>query len=319
MQITLVRTARINLAKRDAGAQRLRLGAGLPVAVFLGLVMGAGVSGCAATPQSEEGDRRAEAAAVFGPSATSGRAGREGDAPRAESDPAAADGGWAVLLERVTPAMASAQGLSHQQLARRRVALLAQATGRNDLAVRGLESGSAVVLGSFATPDDPAAIDALRQTQATVVNGTRPFALAFLIPPAWDDKGGIPQLNLENAAAAAGRPVAYTLQVEQYDSADRSLRAQTAEDRTMELRRQGEQAFYFHGPRFSIVTVGLFGPAEWDPTFQRASQRILDVQERFPNVLLNGRPYRVTRRGAPAAEDGDFLKPFLVKVPGGSE
>jgi hypothetical protein len=253
---------------------------------------------------SADPDRRTEAQTVLGPAAVGApNANANADGPRAR--------GWAVLLERAASA-------DHERIARQRAADIRRALGRPDVSTRPVDGGTAIVLGSFASHDSPAALAALEYAKTLEVNGRRPFARAFLVPPPFDDAGGTPRFNLRNAADNAARPVAYTLQVEQYDDEDRALRARVAEQRVIELRQQGEQAFYHHGPRFSIVTVGLFGPGEWNPTFREASPRIQQAQQRFPQMLLNGAPLRM--RNARTGEAlGGFAGTFLVRVPGGAD
>ncbi len=264
--------------------------------------------GCAGGGERGGGERdwRADGREVFGPAGTSGPSGAGGDGTAA-SGAAAERGslGWGVFLQRFGGAGATREArLAAEEVKR--------ALGRTDVFVRTTESGAAVVLGSFASFDAAAAQAALAEAKAfRTRSGVRPFASAILVPPPFEHVSEMPQFDLERAVASAQRPVAFSLQIEQYDAADRSERARVAEQRVLELRRAGEEAFYYHGLRFSVVTVGLFGRAEYDPLLERASPRIEELQERFPQMLLNGRPYtlRVGGRSKP-------VNSFLIHVPG---
>jgi hypothetical protein len=75
------------------------------------------------------------------------------------------------------------------------------------------------------------------------------------------------------------------------------------------MRRQGEQAFYFHGPLRSMVTVGLFGIDEYDLRQLRLrSPAIARLMERFPHNLVNGAGVKRKRAGqAEAVMDPSFV------------
>jgi hypothetical protein len=78
-----------------------------------------------------------------------------------------------------------------------------------------------------------------------------------------------------------------------------------AEGAVKALREQGDQAFYFHGPERSMVTVGLF------PTAEDAAIRA--IQKRFPSHMING---QLTTNAKSEQLNGPKGQPsFVVTVP----
>ncbi len=263
-----------------------RAGAIVLAAVALPVAIGC-ASGSAA---SNAADTRAEGRAVFAQPGTNTSA----QTPSGESS------GWGVLLAR-----ASSPG--HATRARQQLAVLQQLFPGDTLRVVSDDDGSAVLLGSFESPSDPAARTALERVKATTnAEGAAIFRSAFLVPPPVPASapGVRATWELSTAAANAGRDVRYTLQIETYDDASRDRRAAAAEERVRDLRAEGEEAYFFHGPRFSIVTLGLFGPDDYDETVDRASPRLERLQQRFPRALLNGSSFRF---GGSEREINSFL------------
>ncbi|MDX1565257.1 MAG: hypothetical protein R3236_07625 [Phycisphaeraceae bacterium] len=100
----------------------------------------------------------------------------------------------------------------------------------------------------------------------------------------------------------------YTLQIAHYENPDNPAeRRKRAEEYAQQLREQGEQAFYYHGPNMSLVTVGAFKDAVLrvgsvsrrgdgskrltvpTPT-TRYSPEVEELQAKYPHHLHNGRP-----------------------------
>jgi hypothetical protein len=183
------------------------------------------------------------------------------------------------------------------------------------------ERGKAVVVayGKYPSLDAPAARADLERIRGLAVEGGTPFAGAMLAPPVFDAlPGTIPEYDLRNAKAQAGAErAAYTLQVGVYcrlDDQEPSPKElaefrKAAEKAAVEMRRQGETAFYFHGPRRSMVTVGLFGVDDYDLRQSRLrSPAIAKLMERFPHNLVNGAGVKRKRSGqAEAVMDPSFV------------
>ena len=84
----------------------------------------------------------------------------------------------------------------------------------------------------------------------------------------------------------------------------------------VQMRREGEEAYYFHGPRRSMVTIGLFDETEYDtkaPGKPKQSKRLLDLRKAHPYNLVNGQGMRVKIKGQKG--EGDISPSFLVNVP----
>ena len=208
---------------------------------------------------------------------------------------------WGVLLERFA-------GPQHEARARSRSRQLASVFPGWDLRVERDRDRTVLLLGSFAGLEDPSAQRALEEVKSLEVGGRRPYRGSFLVRPRIDPRGSNPSLSLVEAAARSGGRAAYTLQVELWDAEDVGERMAAAEARAAELRARGEEAYFHHGPRFSVVTVELFGTGDWDETVGRGSPRLRAAQERFPYMLLNGQRYRF--RGA-----SSDVATLLIRVP----
>lgn len=181
--------------------------------------------------------------------------------------------------------------------------------------------GDAVVIcyGHFDGPDTPEAAQEIKRIQTIEIGGRRPYADAVLSPPMnATNLGAMPQFNLLQAKAALGEQALYTLQVAVYGRRDlvRPTEADLAEGRkaaeiaVVRLRQEGEQAYYYHGQRMSMVTVGTFGIEDFDPqTPSYKSTRLIEAQRRHPYNLYNG-------AGIKELSKGGRLQPSnLVAVP----
>ncbi len=247
------------------------------------------LEGCAGPTSDGDGARdwAGEGQAVFGGNGAGGGAGvSEGD------------GGWGILLE-------SYSGSGHVQRARQRRDQVARSLGREDVTVQTRSRGSAVVLGSYAGPDDPRAQRDLEWVQSVVAGGRRPYERSYLAPPPPPpaDLGNIPELNLLSAKRLAGPDALYTFQVGVFESSRRERAKRAAEAYALELRRQGEMAFYYHGPTKSMVTIGIFGKRAYDTRAQRVSLEVQALQRRFPQNVMMPEP------------DGPAQPSMLVLIP----
>ncbi len=184
-----------------------------------------------------------------------------------------------------------------------------------------------LAFGHFESLEDPRARQELDRVRAISVEGEHPYGRAVLGPPAQQIvKGSIPEYDLRNAKRTFGNDALYTLQVAIYGRLDRSTPGEAelaeyraaAENAVYELRRQGEQAFYFHSPQRSMVTVGIFGPADHDPMAPGNESPALKLaRKNHPYNLHNGTGIKEslsTRSG----RNADRLQPsLLVAVPQG--
>jgi hypothetical protein len=209
------------------------------------------------------------------------------------------DTGWAILLERIS-------GPQHRQRALQRAASIARAMGRTDVRARIVSSGSAVVLGDYTGPEDERAQRDLQYVKSLSSGGARPYAMAMMVPPPLRP-GSTPQFDLLVAAEELDPIYEFTLQIAAFTSEDESRRDE-AERYARQLRRQGLEAFYFHGRRGSSVTVGTFAGAEFSPDADVLSPALEQLQEQFPHNLLNGEVVR-------DPQTGTIQTSVLVRIP----
>lgn len=239
------------------------------------------------------------------------------DSPFATPIPAAE--GWTIVIASV-PGSTRAIGEQMVETVRTR-------GGLPDAFLAQRHDKLFVAMGSFDNPTSPEAKRTLEGVQQTQVNGTRPYAYAFLAPPPGTaSEGSNPAYELRNAKATYGRDALYTLQVGIYGHADGraptpeelKLFRESAEQAVRELRAEGELAFYHHGPMRSTVTVGVFGPEDHDASVRPPleSARLEQTRERHPYNLLNGQGIREGVRGADGKMHESMQKSFLVAIPG---
>lgn len=232
--------------------------------------------GCASDPDAAADRRWAEEGrALFG--------GTPEGRPDAGGSPAPT--GWRVVLSFVS-------GPDHERRAAVLRDRIAGVLGRSDVRVRSRGAGSVVTLGSYASVDDPAAQRDLERMQGFELDGRRPFAQAYLQPPPPPpaDPGSRPEWNLATVRERLGPRAVYSLQVGVYESRDRVRAKRAAEARVDELRRAGETAFYYHGPRRSMVTLGVFDERAFDTRTQSVIPAVRSLQRKHPHNLLNGEP-----------------------------
>ena len=169
-----------------------------------------------------------------------------------------------------------------------------------------------ICAGHFDSWRSPRADEALRRIRRIQDEGGQyPFAGAMLVP--------IPEPMPENPWPLEKADGYFTLQVASWEAPGRMPRAQAY---AAELRRQGYEAYVYHGPRLSMVSIGAFGPEIFDnpalvslpptrPGQKMPKPKIVDpkVNEliaKFPHMRLEGED----------TWDGKHLPTQLVIVPG---
>jgi hypothetical protein len=179
-----------------------------------------------------------------------------------------------------------------------------------------------LMYGAYRGPDDPSAAADLARVRGLTMDGMRPFGSATLTPPMGGSlAGAIPEYDLGTARRRFGDRALYTLQVGVYqkegaeEPTDEELDEirGAAEKAALDLRRMGEEAFYYHGPRRSTVTVGLLG--EEDAArggVVRDSPKVRELQRKHPLNLVNGQGVRTRVKGQTEFE---LQKSFLVAIP----
>ena len=180
-----------------------------------------------------------------------------------------------------------------------------------DAFVEARRRGAIIAIGAYDDPTSAKAQRDLKRTRAILVDGKPVYSGAFFAPPEARRAGANPEFDLATARQRFGKSIRYTLQVAVYESDNRAEAARLAEEAAATLRRDGERAFYYHGPNRSMVTIGLFTDRDYDPQDGEVSPKIKELLARHPRHLYNGMGVR--ERG-PDGETRD-QPPRLVRVP----
>lgn len=239
--------------------------------------------------ESERGARDDEALAQQG-RAVFAEPGADARAPRA-------DDAWVIVLATLPEGADSLAGSMLERVRTRdgiRGARLATRSGR-----------TMIVAGAYDGPGDGRAVRDLERYHAIEVDGRRPYARAFIAPPPPEALAGSdPAHDLRTVKARFGDLADYTLQIGVYgrientpvSAEERRVFREAAEAAVRELRAQGERAFYYHAPNLSMVTVGVFGSSDFDPSTMppMESERLKALRAKYPHNLLNGKGIRQT-------------------------
>ncbi len=231
-----------------------------------------------------------------------------GDAPAADraaaprAKPATA-GQWAIALNRF-------EGPDHVQAATRVQQQLSRATGM-DVWTRDEGTQSVVYSGRYPALDDPRAQSDLERWRQMIATGAIRLPAVMLVPIVdAPRRGSMPQYDLRNAK---GRGV-YTLQIAYYDEQFGPTFRDAAEQAAATLRQDGEEAYYYHGPYRSMVTLGLFPQSEvvvdQKTGVVNFGPGLTALQKRYPNNLGNGLTIQEKRGDTVTAQES-----FPVRVP----
>lgn len=173
-----------------------------------------------------------------------------------------------------------------------------------------------VAYGRYESGASTRAQEDLKRLKGLEINGRLPFAGAVLAPPPVEAiAGSVPDHDLATVRVRYGRSAYYTLQVGIYrrmddrDPTPQDLAdfRKAAEAAVIQLRREGQEAFYYHTSRSSTVTVGIFSEKDYDTSRKRPdgsvttgpareSFRLREAKEKNPHNLVNGQAVKV--RGA---------------------
>jgi hypothetical protein len=253
----------------------------------------------------------AEGQSLFGspapPPAAPERPGRAPESDRSRDGPAMPAGGWSILIEAFA-------GPQAEQSAREGVTRVRTTLGLDGAYTEKRGDAWVLAYGHYAGPSDPEALRDLARIKAIEYRGGRPLAGAYLSPEVLE--GTRPEFDLRNVKAARGEWATYTLQIAVYGlegaarpkAEDMGQVRRSAEQAVVDLRRQGEEAFYYHGPNRSMVTLGVFEAEDVDAETGEESPRIRALRDRYPYNLLNGKGIKEFHKGV--GPDG---KPTMVE------
>jgi hypothetical protein len=213
--------------------------------------------------------------------------------------------GWAIAADRL-------QGPNHRVSAEQRRMELVSQTRMPGWWVKTEGDQSLVLFGRYDKPQDRQAradLGKLRQMQAA----GRITARTLMLTPIAANPQAEVQAGQHDLRKAMG---VYTLQMAVYDEKFGPEFRKAAEQAAATLRRDGEQAWYYHGPNRSMVTIGSFGENAVSVNAGGMvvySMEVQQLRQRFPYNLLNGQTIRVKRPG-----DAEFHEQpsHLVRIPG---
>ncbi|QDU34703.1 hypothetical protein KS4_27770 [Poriferisphaera corsica] len=159
--------------------------------------------------------------------------------------------------------------------------------------------GSLMVLhGSFEDRSTDEAKDTLVMIRKLKVGRLQPYRMAMMQSLAGAS------LVSDNPLDAKSYVGFYTLRVGHYNDDMDGDRREMAEEAARVLRTDGHNAFFYHGPVNSLVTVGLFTDDDLVPVEQASGfmvegygPRIREIQQEFPIHMTNGRETIVKEAG----------------------
>lgn len=209
--------------------------------------------------------------------------------------------GYAVELTRFTGTDATGNAVAL-------TSRLREHAGLADLWYTEGSVASTVYAGRFRDPRDERALAMLREVRAAQLDGGRPFAQAKLVPLSGSGTGEAVynELDLRNYRGSI------TLQIGFYDTNYGPNYRAAAEQAVATLRAEGDEAYFYHGPNRSLVTVGLFTRGEAlvpNGNTEMYSPAVRLLQERFPYNTMNGLTFERRENGI-----GGVQESFLVPV-----
>lgn len=230
--------------------------------------------------------------------------------------------GWAIVLGSFSPDRESELGQPYEAAAHRALFRAQAMGGLSDVVLEKRGSGLVLLHGSFESATSGDAQKELAYVRGLNVGGERPYESAYLAPPG-ASTGTMPDYDLSTVRARRGtRSPLYTLQIAVYGRTDNEdpskddlekFRA-AAEEAVSKLRQEGEQAYYYHGPNRSMVTIGVY--TEQDAGFtgrmRGESAALVVARQKYPNNLLNGEAVRERHLGE---EKGKLQPSRLVEIP----
>ncbi len=235
---------------------------------------------------------------------------------------------WSIVLGSFSPDRDNPNPTSHEAAANTALFRAHAMAGLNGAYLEKRGNGLVLLYGSFESGTSGDAQRELAYVRQMDVGGVHPYEGAFLAPPG-ATTGTMPDYDLTTVKARRGtRQPLYTLQIAVYGRPDNSAPTKedlvqfrkSAEEAVLQLRRDGEQAYYYHGPNRSVVTIGVF--TEQDAGFTGRARgegpALIIAKQKFPNNLLNGEAVREKVQGRPGGSASDFQlqKSRLVEVPG---
>ncbi len=187
--------------------------------------------------------------------------------------------GWGIQL-------ATFEGNRRFTQAHRLIEFLREKTSIQDAWVHDAGTHVAVLRGRYDSPDMQQAQDDLHLVRQMEIESVKRFEKAQMVPFGQAAQNAVMPADLAQFAGMAG----YTLQVAVFDPAGGPRYREAAEAYCRQLREKNEQAYFYHGPNRSMVTIGLFDESDMIQAgaLKQYGPRVREVQQRFPHNLVNG-------------------------------
>ena len=222
------------------------------------------------------------------------------------------DSAWSIVV-------ATFEGPAHEANAEQQRGLAVSRTSSAAWWVQSGPDSSVLYYGKYPSAQDKQARADLAQVRRLMRDGIvprDPNLGGALVPVNLSQPSGeIGELDLRSVPVRRsdeGEELVYTLQIGFYESRTRQEARDAAEQAARALRSEGVEAYYFHGPNLSMLTVGTFGEDGAMQDGQRFvySQEVQDIQRDFPYNMVNGRQLLEMRgdRKVPQAS-------FLIRIP----
>jgi len=225
---------------------------------------------------------------------------------RGDLDATLGDSEWAIVLDMLV-------GPNHGTYAGQRVRELTAQAGFTGFWAVNEGTRSLVYFGRYDSPTDPQAQRDQAKLRRMADAGRLDAATVALTPVRERTTGELNPMDLRTVARNPG--AIYTLQVGYYDRQFGEDFRQAAEKAAQVYRDEGAEAYFYHGPNRSLVTIGVFGraAARADRTGKVTYHpHIEQLRETYPYNLGNGLTLIETdlRTGKQREQPS-----FLVKIP----
>lgn len=225
--------------------------------------------------------------------------------PRPVRDPkgfqdAAGGQGWAIQITEI-------QGSDRHDRARELTQRLRTEAQLDNIWIEDISNVAHVYHGRFASASDKGVRPALDKIQQIELDGEKVFEQAQLVPLVGEGRVIADPFDLRQFSGY------YSLQIGFYDEAAGSNFREYAEQAVRTLREEGHEAYYYHGPFRSIITIGVF---TYDQAFVSAGNvdtyapHIRELQKAFPFNLGNGSTINQKENGKDIGEQ----KSSLIRV-----
>jgi len=141
-----------------------------------------------------------------------------------------------------------------------------------------------VYCGRFSDPAQPEAALAVDLLKSLKIDGDKPFSRVKLKPISTAVNVQIDPLDLRQYAGF------YTLEIAVFSREYGGDRRAAAEKLARDMRADGEDSYFYHGPNSSSVCIGLFDDADFilEGITNVPGPRMRQVQETHPGYRING-------------------------------